>query len=96
MPDQFKTINDFKKQSLEIIDKHITEKETNTIVKKLVTERIDIQISEFWELGGKILSLEIKGVIEADVSVMINYTATTRNKVFKNNEFGFFIIPLKS
>lgn len=96
MPDQLKTINDFKKQSFEIIDKYITNKETKAIVRELVTETIDRQISEFWELGGKILSFEIKVVREAGVSVMVNYTATTRAKVFKDNEFGFFIIPLKS
>lgn len=96
MPDQLKTINDFKKQSFEIIDKYITNKETKAIVRELVTETIDRQISEFWEIGGKILSFEIKGVREAGVSVMVNYTATTRAKVIKDNEFGFFIIPLKS
>lgn len=96
MPDQLKTINDFKKQSFIIIDKYITNKETKAIVRELVTETIDRQISEFWEIGGKILSFEIKGVREAGVSVMVNYTATTRAKVIKDNEFGFFIIPLKS
>lgn len=62
MPDQLKTINDFKKQSFEIIDKYITNKETKEIVRELVTETIDRQISEFWELGGKILSFEIKAL----------------------------------
>ena len=94
MPDQLKTINDFKKQSVEIIDEYIKDKKTHSIVKDLVLETIDRQISEFWELGGKILSFEIKGVREVGVSVMVNYTATTRAKAFKDNEFGFFIIPL--
>ncbi|KAI3485525.1 hypothetical protein L1887_51146 [Cichorium endivia] len=53
------------------------------------------EISEFWELGGKILSFEIKGVREVGVSVMVNYTATTRAKAFKDNEFGFFYNPIK-
>lgn len=94
MPDQLKIINEFKKKSLEIIDTYTKDKETYAIVKDLVLGTIDRQISEFWELGGKILSFEIKGVREVGVSVMVNYTATTRAKAFKDNEFGFFIIPL--
>lgn len=94
MPDQLKTINDFKKQSVEIIDEYIKDKKTHSIVKDLVLETIDRQLSEFWELGGKIFSFEIVGVRTVGVSVMVKYTATTRTKVFTDNEFGFFIIPL--
>lgn len=95
MPDQLKIINDFKNKSLGIIDTYTKDKETYAIVKDLVLETIDRQISEFWELGGKIFSFEIVGVRTVGVSVMVKYTATTRTKVFTDNEFGFFIIPLE-